>query len=207
MWLQWYLTAVLRTICHFSPSRQEVILFPWVPVTQAECWFLLTSADHRGYNPDRIIHALTLAWPVHTCIQQHSGHRTLCIMGLKTQIKLEWQKQHKKFGCLQKKHQNFTLLKKYGAILATTAYWICSLAQIAFVSEFISCLECFLEVRTSWLVENHTIFLKMRATILWLWVLWLSTLIVLSYMLLWLAISKILPTMNHYLNFCERTSW
>ena len=41
-----------------------------------------------------------------------SGHRTLCIVGLKTQMKLDWQKHHKKFGGLQEKHPNFTLLQK-----------------------------------------------------------------------------------------------
>ena len=74
--------------------------------------------------------------------------------------------------------------KNMEAILATTAYWICPLAQtVLFRIYFIS--GTFYRGKNklaSWKPYNNA--LMMGATTLW--VLWLSTL-VLSYMLLWLT--------------------
>ena len=55
-------------------------------------------------------------------------------MGLKTQINLDWAEVPQEIWVSPEKTSKFyTSSTKYGAFLATTAYWICPLAQIAFV--------------------------------------------------------------------------
>ena len=139
-------------------------------------------------------------WPVHTCNQQHGGHRTLTMhCGIKNTNKA-WLAEAAQEILVspekkKKEKKNTQILptfeeKKYGAIFATTAYWKSCTNNLSL--EIILCLKRFIEVRTSWLVENHIIFLKWWEPQHYV-SLCFSTL-VLSYMLLWLLLRQLCYT-------------
>ena len=105
------------------------------------------SLKHRTCN----LH--TCAVVTLACTHATAWSRTPCTVGPKTQINLDWA-GHKKCRCLWKKHQNFTLLQKIWSHPCYYSLLDMSSCTNSLCFEYI-CLECLIEVRTSWLVENH----------------------------------------------------